>query len=202
MKQREIGKMSRKSFLTTFEISQICEVNPTTVQNWVKGKKLKAHVTPGGHRRVRREDLISFMKDFGMPIPTELDEVPTFVLIVDDEKDIIDLLTSLMRTGDEKIEIAGAQNGVEALLIIGERKPDLLILDIMMPGMNGIEVCQKLKSSPVTKKIKIVAISGVLDPAIRQGALAAGADLFCPKPLDMITFRDSCFNLLHPVRAR
>lgn len=195
-------KMSRKSFLTTFEISQICEVNPTTVQNWVKGKKLKAHVTPGGHRRVRREDLTSFMKKFGMPIPMQLEGAPTFVLIVDDEKSVIDVLTSLMRTGDQAIEIAGAQSGIEALLIIGERKPDLLILDIAMPGMNGIEVCQRLKSSPVTKKIKIVAISGVPDPAIRQGSLAAGADLFFAKPLDMITFRDTCFRLLRSVRAR
>lgn len=195
-------KMSRRSFFTTFEISQICEVNPTTVQNWVKEKKLEAYVTPGGHRRVRREDLISFMKKFGMPIPMQLEGAPTFVLIVDDEKSVIDLLTSLMRTGDQAIEIAGAQSGIEALLIIGERKPDLLILDIMMPGMNGIEVCQRLKSSPATKKIKIVAISGVLDPAIRQGSLAAGADLFFDKPLDMITFRDTCFSLLRSVRAR
>jgi excisionase family DNA binding protein len=195
-------KMSGKSFLTTFEISQICEVNPTTVQNWVKEKKLKAYVTPGGHRRVRREDLISFMKEFGMPIPMQLESAPPFVLIVDDEKSVIDVVTSLMRTGDQAIEIAGAQSGIEALLIIGERKPDLLILDIAMPGMNGIEVCQRLKSSAVTKKIKIVAISGVPDPAIRQGSLAAGADLFFAKPLDVITFRDTCFSLLSSVRAR
>jgi two-component system cell cycle response regulator len=142
------------------------------------------------------------MKDFGMPIPTELEDVPTFILIVDDEEDIIDLLTSLMRTTGEEIEIAGARSGVEALLIIGERKPDLLILDIMMPGMNGIEVCQRLKSSPATQKIKIVAISGIPDPEIRQRSLAAGADLFSPKPFDIITFRDSCFNLLHSVKAR
>ena len=194
--------MSPKSFLTTFEISQICEVNPTTVQNWVKEKKLKAYVTPGGHRRVRREDLISFMKRFGMPIPMQLEGAPPFVLIVDDERSVIDVLTSMMRTSDEAIEIAGAQSGIEALLIIGERKPDLLILDIAMPGMNGIEVCQRLKGSPVTKKIKIVAISGVPDPAMRQGSLAAGADLFFAKPLDMITFRDTCFSLLRSARAR
>jgi len=109
MKQRDIGKMSRKSFLTTFEISQICEVNPTTVQNWVKGKKLKAYVTPGGHRRVRREDLISFMREFGMPIPTQLGGAPTFILIVDDEKDIIDLLTLLLRDGNKKMKCRRAE---------------------------------------------------------------------------------------------
>ena len=61
--------MPRNSYYTTFEISQICQVNPTTVQNWVKEGKLKAFVTPGGHRRIQREDLLAFLKEFGMPIP-------------------------------------------------------------------------------------------------------------------------------------
>jgi excisionase family DNA binding protein len=194
--------MPRRSYLTTFEISQICEVNPTTVQNWVKEKKLKAHATPGGHRRVRREDLIRFMKEFGMPIPAELEEPPPFVLIVDDEKDVIELLTSVMQSGEEDIEVAGAQSGVDALLIIGERKPDLVVLDIMMPGMDGIEVCQKLKSSPVTKNLRIVAISGDHDPNVRGRILAAGADLFFAKPFDMISFRDECLNLMRSPRGR
>jgi excisionase family DNA binding protein len=194
--------MPRRSYLTTFEISQICEVNPTTVQNWVKGKKLKAHVTPGGHRRVRREDLIRFMKEFGMPIPAELDESPPFVLIVDDEKEVIELLTSVMQSGEEDMEVAGAQSGVDALLIIGERKPDLVVLDIMMPGMNGIEVCERLKSSPVTRNLRIVAISGDHDPTVRSRVLAAGADLFFTKPFDIILFRDECLNLMHLPRGR
>ncbi len=84
--------MSKRSFFTTFEISQICEVNPTTVQNWVKGKKLRAYSTPGGHRRVRREDLVAFMREFGLPIPRELE--PRLVLIVDDEREMLDLLSS------------------------------------------------------------------------------------------------------------
>lgn len=194
--------MPRRSFLTTFEISQICEVNPTTVQNWVKEGKLKAYVTPGGHRRILREDLIGFMKEFRMPIPAELGAAPPFVLIVDDEQDVIELLTSVMQTGDEGMELASAQNGVDALLMIGERKPDLLILDIMMPGMNGIEVCQKLKAGPATRNLKIVAISGDHDPAVRKRILAAGADLFFTKPFDMIVFRDQCLRLVHSARGR
>ncbi len=194
--------MPRRSFLTTFEISQICEVNPTTVQNWVKEGKLKAYVTPGGHRRIRREDLIAFMNEFHMPLPAELSEAPPFILIVDDEPEVIDLLTSVMQTGDGGMEIANAQNGVDALLMIGERKPDLLILDIMMPGMNGIEVCQKLKASAATRKLRIVAMSGDHDPAVRKQILAAGADLFFTKPFDMIVFRDQCLSLIHAARAR
>lgn len=121
--------MARKSYLTTFDVSQICEVNPTTVQNWVKENKLKAFSTPGGHRRIRREDLISFMKEFSMPIPGELKNPASTILIVDDEKDVIELLTSLFETAEEELEVTGAQSGVEALLLIGARRPDLLILD-------------------------------------------------------------------------
>jgi excisionase family DNA binding protein len=188
----------KRLFYTTFEISQICGVNPTTVQNWVKGKRLKAFQTPGGHRRVRREDLIFFMKEFGMPLPEGLAQNPPLAMIVDDESDILDMLEDMLRSGDAEINVVRAQSGVAALLMIGEYKPDLLILDIMMPGMNGFEVCQKLKANPRTQNIKIVAISGDHDPAVRERILSSGADLFFTKPLDIIDFRGQCFRLLQP----
>jgi excisionase family DNA binding protein len=190
------GIMQQRSFYTTFEISQICGVNPTTVQNWVKAKKLKAFQTPGGHRRIRREDLISFMKEFGMPLPDGLiQDLPT-VMIADDEIDILDMLEDLMKSDNGDVRIIKAQSGVEALLMIGESKPDLLILDIMMPGMNGYEVCQKLKTNPNTQNIQIVAISGDHNPAVRERILGAGADLFFTKPLEILGFREQCFQLL------
>jgi excisionase family DNA binding protein len=194
--------MSRKSFLTTFEISEICEVNPTTVQNWVKEGKLKAHVTPGGHRRIRREDLVKFMKEFGLPIPAELNEARPYILIVDDEVEVLDLLTEVLLSGEDDLEVASVQNGVDALIKIGERNPDLLVLDIRMPGMNGIEVCEKLKLGSTTRNLKIVAISGDHDPRIRESVMAAGADLFFAKPFDMIKFRTECLNLMRSPRAR
>jgi excisionase family DNA binding protein len=188
--------MTGRSFFTTFEISQICEVNPTTVQNWVKEKKLKAYVTPGGHRRVPREDLVAFMKEFGMPLPRELQGSPPIILIVDDELEVLDLLTSIMQSGDDELEVLCAPGGVEALLMIGERKPDLLILDIMMPGMNGFEVCSKLKASPTAQNIKIVAITGNHDPSVRDRILRAGADLCFTKPLSVREFRSECLKLM------
>ncbi len=187
--------MARRSFFTTFEISQICEVNPTTVQNWVKENKLKAYVTPGGHRRVKREDLAAFMKQFGLPIPPELLERP-YVLIVDDESDVIELLRSALLTRDGAIEILGVQSGVEALLEIGERKPDLLVLDIMMPGLNGFDVCKRLKASKRTRNIKILAISGSHESEVRARILSAGADVFLSKPLDMLEFQHEALRLM------
>jgi len=187
--------MAKRSFYTTFEISQICEVNPTTVQNWIKEKKLKAYVTPGGHRRVRKEDLEAFMREFGMPIPPDIAGTRPLVLIVDDEPEVLDMLKMALESPDE-LDIATAQGGVEALLLIGERKPDLLIVDIMLPGMNGIEVCKKLKSNPATHNIKIVAITGIYDPTLRDRILQVGADLFYTKPLDVSEFRKASLKLI------
>jgi excisionase family DNA binding protein len=188
--------MAKRSFLTTFEISQICEVNPTTVQNWVREKKLKAYVTPGGHRRIRREDLVAFMKQFGMPLPAELIDRGPHVLIVDDEPEVLKMLSDAFQARNEGVKVAMALGGVEALLLIGERKPDLLILDILMPGMNGIEVCRKLKEKPGTQNIKIVAITGQADPDLKDRILQAGADLFYKKPLNVIQFCQECLKLL------
>ena len=148
------------------------------------------------------DDLIRFMKQFDMTIPSELNKPLPFVLIVDDEIDMIDLLTAVLQSGDEELDVAGAQGGVEALLIIGERKPDLLVLDIMMPGMNGIEICGQLKADPVTRKIRIVAMSGQHDSAVRDRILAAGADRFFVKPFNMAEFRSECVELIHSPGAR
>ncbi len=131
-----------------------------------------------------------------MPVPEELAPKSPRILIVDDETDVLDLLSSVMQNDEEPIEIATARSGVEALLLIGERAPDLLILDIKMPGMNGFEVCQKLKANPRSRNIKIVAISGDTDPATRARILEAGADVFFTKPLNVLDFRRESLKLI------
>ncbi len=131
-----------------------------------------------------------------MPLPADLTHAPPLIMIVDDEVDILDMLEALMKSGEDDVNVARAQSGVEALLMIGECKPDLLILDIMMPEMNGYEVCQKLKSSPSTQNIRIVAITGDHDPAVKEHILSSGADLFFTKPLDIVGFRKQCIQLL------
>ena len=193
--------MRKRAFFTTFEISQICGVNPTTVQNWVKTKRLKAFQTPGKHRRVRREDLVAFLTQFGMPIPPELraDEASNIlpvVLIVDDDADARNVIADALRSKGDEINAMEARNGVDALLAIGRSKPDMIILDVLMPNMNGYDVCERLKANDDSRMIKIVAISGDHSPEVRERILAAGADEFFTKPLDMVSFCDECFRLL------
>jgi excisionase family DNA binding protein len=193
--------MQKRAFYTTFEISQICGVNPTTVQNWIKTKRLKAFQTPGRHRRVRREDLTAFLREFGMPIPSELEagevqKTPLTILIVDDDVDVGDVIADALQTAGGNINIMKAQNGVDALLMIGRSKPDMIILDIIMPNMNGYDVCERLKANNDSQDIKIIGISGDHSQHVHERIIAAGADMFFTKPLDLIGFRDECFRLL------
>ena len=198
--------MQKRAFYTTFEISKICGVNPTTVQNWVKSKRLKAFQTPGGHRRVSHNNLMDFLREFSMPIPHGFaDEnplmpspaIPPIILIVDDDADVRNVIEGTLQSENANIRIMKAQSGVDALLTIGKTRPDMIILDIMMPEMNGFQVCERLKASPETQDIIIVGVSGNHEPEVRKRIMEAGADMFFTKPFDLADFRDKCRQLLH-----
>ena len=78
------GEFGEKTF-TTFEVARLCGVFHTTVINWVNKGKLKARVTPGGHRRIPISELVLFMKKYEMPIPADIEDAHKQILILDDE---------------------------------------------------------------------------------------------------------------------
>ena len=126
---------SKSRAFTTFEVGRICGVFHTTVINWVNKGKLKAYVTPGGHRRILPEDLIDFMKRFEMPIPDNLVDRSMNILIVEDDASVQRMLMrSLQALPGVKIEVC--ESGLEALMHIGKEPPDLLILDIRIPHVH------------------------------------------------------------------
>ncbi len=174
----------KKEVFTTFEISQILQVNPTTVQNWAKNGMLQAYTTPGGHRRVRKADLIKFIEEYNFPFPDELKEERQSVLIVDDEAMVLETITKGIKyfaKGDW--DILTASNGMDALLILGDRKPDLIILDIWLPDMDGFEVCRRIKERE--PGIGVISISGALESEQIKRIQETGADYFLSKPLKM-----------------
>jgi excisionase family DNA binding protein len=175
--------MARRTF-TTYRISQLCDVDVTTVINWIDDGKLRGYRTPGGHRRVRREDLLSFLRTYHLPIPEELQgrECPR-ILIVDDEPDTRLAIEALLRA-EECYEVATAGNGFEAGVKATQWRPDLILLDMMMPDMDGFEACQILKSNPATRHIAIVALTVLSAPDDVARIRAAGVDDYLAKPFD------------------
>ncbi len=149
-----------KKFFTTSEIAQVCGVAHTTVIRWIGEGKLKAHETPGGHRRIERGDLLDFLKRFNIPVPASLADARFRVLVVDDESVMLSMIRKMFEGFPDEIELHMATHGMVALMLIGKIPFNLVILDVLMPDMDGIEVCRELKRNPDTADIKIIAITG------------------------------------------
>src|SRR5215469_3209948 len=170
-----------KSIYTTHEVSRLLHVNPRSVINWIEQSLLPSYRTPGGHRRIRRDDLLAFLRKHQIPTPESLVEGNFSVLIVDDEQEIVDIMTVfLQRQGG--YEITSAADGISAMIEVGRTKPDLLILDIMIPGVDGIEVCRRIKADSNNRTV-IIAVSGNTEHEKR--ILQSGADVFMSKPIDL-----------------
>jgi excisionase family DNA binding protein len=170
-----------KSIYTTHEISRLLHVNPRSVINWIEQNLLPSYRTPGGHRRIRHDDLLAFLRKHQIPTPASLVEGNFSVLIVDDEQEIVDIIkVFLQRQGG--YEITSAADGISALIEVGRAKPDLLILDILIPGVDGIEVCRRIKADSSNRTV-IIAVSGSAEHERR--ILQAGADAFMTKPIDL-----------------
>lgn len=172
-------------YFTTFEASRLLGVSLPTIVNWIKAGRLKAHKTPGGHRRIAREDLLHFLRVYEMPIPEELAEQearPFRVLAVDDDPDERDLLRAVLEGAGYVVEVAA--NGFEAGLLVGAFKPDAVVMDLMMPAMDGFSALVALRRREETADIPVIACTGLSDPASRQRVIAAGFDGHVVKPYE------------------
>lgn len=172
--------MRDPSLLTSLEVARLIDVGRSTVQRWIDSGDLKAFKTLGKHRRVKREDLLSFLRQQQMPIPRRL-RARVRILVIDDESHYLQALKALLERADKRFEVEIAEDGLDGLLAVGTRRPDVVLIDAVMPGWDGFEVCRRLKRNPDTKDILVVGISGRAsnEEAFRK----AGVDAFLVKPL-------------------
>lgn len=184
-----------RDFFTTFEVGKLCQVYHTTVINWINKGQLKAYTTPGKHRRIQKNDLLDFMRKFNIHIPPELQDQKK-ILVVDDDKSMLRLIERAFSKNSSTIQVQLISNGVEALVSVGKEIPDLIILDIVMPGMDGIEVCRTLKSNPQTEKIKIIVISGVKISEEQEKFLKKNVDEIFQKPFSILKLVDAAYALI------
>lgn len=169
-----------KRFLTPTEVADMLLVSPITVRQWAQKGVLPARTTAGGHRRFSREAVQEFARKLGMG-ERSLEEARR-VLVVDDDPQLNGLLVELLKARGGHVEVESAFDGFEAGSKVHAFRPHVVLLDIMMPGLDGFEVCRRLKSDVTTLHIRVVAMTGHYSPATAQRILAAGADHFLSKP--------------------
>lgn len=190
-----------RRYYTTFEASHLLGVSLPTVVNWIKAARLKAHRTPGGHRRIAREDLASFIRRHAMPMPSELAEegASARILLVHGEGDEGEALEELLRQSG--YECARASNGFAAGLAIGDYKPDLVIIELGLSGLDGMRVVSELRGHEATCQLPVIALSSGRDDKLLRRVLAAGFDDLLPRPFDHAALRRRVDNALRTRRA-
>jgi excisionase family DNA binding protein len=173
-------KSAIKSIYTTHDLSRLLHVNPRSVINWIEQERLQSFRTPGGHRRVRHEDLMAFLRKHKIPMPAALATGNFNVLIVESEEDVTQSIRESLAL-QNGYTVSTAKDGISALLAVGRERPDLMIIDVKIPGVDGLEVCRQIKSDPKSHTA-VIAIGSQPDSA--GGAATAGADAFVSMPLD------------------
>lgn len=171
-----------KQFYTTFEVAKICQVSPGSVVRWIHEGKVKAALTGGGHHRISYEQLVLFLKQLQMPLPSELDLGPR-ILIVDDEENVRRFIRKVIEDYFPDSAVDEAGDGFRAGWKTHSFRPQLVILDMKLPGVDGMEVCRYIRQFEELKGIKILAISG--NEALETMARQAGSDDFLQKPFSV-----------------
>ena len=172
------------AYITTSVAAKICGVARATLIKWVDKGLLRAFITPGGHRKIRKEDLKDFMEIYSMN-PKKKEGQKKCILVVDDNPDDIKLLEAAFLPALDRYEVHSAGGGFQAIYKIGDIKPDIVILDLVMPDMDGFKVCERIKSAPETKDIKVIAVTAYYNGDKEDKAYRSGADAFFRKPLDL-----------------
>lgn len=169
--------------LTTHEVASLVQVSPSSVLKWIDQGKLKAYRTPGGHRRVASDELLAFLRAHQLPVPAELEEDRVLLLVIDDEAPYLRSLGALLSRADSRVQVELAESAMDGLLKVGLIRPQVVLLDTYMPGMDGVEVCKRLQQSAETAHIAVLAMSGRPSPELEKKFLEAGAAAFIAKPV-------------------
>jgi excisionase family DNA binding protein len=179
---------SEPDWLTLGQAARFLGVAQSTIRKWSDQGRVPAFYTPGGHRRYRRRDLEAFLERSG---PAGRRRGPLVLIVVDD-----DGLREIVRVSleAEGYAVAEARNADEGLAAVEQRAPDLILLDVMMPGVDGWELLRRIQERHGVGSIPVVMFSGTADEA--GDATSRGAQAFVGKPFDPKQLIESTKQLL------
>jgi excisionase family DNA binding protein len=180
---RKVDK-DMKTVFTTGEAAKICKVSQQTIIRCFDSGQLKGFRVPGSRfRRIPREQLFHFMRDNGIPTDA-LESGKRKILVVDDDVELVELITDVVER-DGRFEVKSVNNGFDAGMMVKDYQPDLIVLDVMLPDINGKEVCQRVRSDKSMDMVKIICISGMVEEDKVDDLKAAGANDFMRKPFEV-----------------
>ncbi len=173
-----------KDVFSTFKAADYCNSSDSSIKRFINSGKLKAYKTPGGHYRILKDDLLSFMKENYIPIPEKREIVRKKILVVDDDEQVREGMAKHLRLNGHNFDVTTAEDGFEAGILFTQFVPDLIVLYLMMPHTDGFNVCKKINSNPMIKNTKILVITGYANEKNVKKAYECGADKVLAKPIE------------------
>ncbi len=187
--------MRHKSVFTTGEAAEVCRLSQQTIIRCFDSGQLQGFRVPGSKfRRIPRDSLVKFMEDNGIPTDA-LGSDKIRVLVVDDDPEITELFVDVLES-DGRFEVHTASTGYDAGVMTQKFNPDVVVLDYMLPDVNGDVVCKTIRDNPELNRIRILFISGVVAPSEVGRLKGAGADDFIKKPFNMEQVIDRMVKLV------
>ena len=183
---------------TTFEAAKICHVTHHSIKNWIKQGLIKASRTPGGHYRILEKDLDSFREQYDM-FPREKGPTKKRVMVVDDDPDALSMMERILT--DEGFELIKVSNATEVGLKAAQLAPDLILLDFLMPEVNGFEVSKALRENDLTRSTPIMAVTCLTKEKDIERIFACGADEYLAKPFKVEDLLGKVRDLIGKGRA-
>lgn len=184
-----------KELFTTGEAAAICKVSQQTIIRCFDSGRLQGFHVPGSKfRRIPRRNLIRFMKENNIPLDN-IDSGKKKVLIVDDDAEIVELVVDVL-VRDGRFETRTAASGYDAGIQTEQFRPNLILLDYMLPDVNGNVVCQTIRKNPEFEDIKIIIVSGVVKQDEIELLLKSGAEDFIKKPFSIVELTDKITAVL------
>ena len=181
---------------TPNEVAELFMVSPITVRQWAQKGLIDAQTTAGGHRRFTEAAIRAFADSQSIDIAAALDarlgRAGATLLVVDDDRQLNAFLCALFQTQVEGLTVYSAQDGFQAGRLVAEHRPDVVLLDVMMPGIDGVAVCQAIKSDPQTASIRVVGMTGFHSAELENRMLEAGAAALLKKPFDNAEVIEEC----------
>lgn len=176
-----------RAYMTPNEVAELLMVSPVTIRQWAQKDWIKATTTAGGHRRFLRQDVEKFARQRGMELSSD---GPPRVLVVDDNRSFARYLADLLANQSFDIHTETAHDGFDAGRKVLQFEPDIVLLDLKMPGMDGFSVCRQLKNDEETSQIRVIAMTGYYTPENESKILNAGAEACLAKPFDKTVLFD------------
>jgi excisionase family DNA binding protein len=176
-----------RKLYTTHEVARLLGVTPITVIRWIESGKFKCFTTVGGHRRIDHEELVRFAQAFNLPWRGDeelMNRKEFVVLAVDDEPDVLEILGDMLGEVPD-VKYIEVSNGFTAGAKLVEERPDMILLDFMMPELDGFEFCRFLRQDPRFRDVPVVAVTGLKGDLDQQKIRDAGVNDILTKPFSM-----------------